>query len=176
MNRPIPVLFSAQQISERVHGMASEIAVSMPQEIVIISLLKGGFIFTADLIRALHRTGMKPQVDFMTLRSYGKGVESSGKVDILQDIHEEVAGRHVLIVDDILESGRTLVFARNLIESRQAASVKMAVLLEKPGKRKVTVDADFVGFTVPDKFVVGYGLDYAGFLRELPFIGSLEAN
>ncbi len=110
MQRPIPVLFSAQQISERIHGLASEIATSMPQEIVIIALLKGGFIFTADLIRALHRTGMRPQVDFMTLRSYGKGTESSGKIDILQDIHEEVAGRHVLIVDDILESGRTLVF------------------------------------------------------------------
>ena len=176
MQRPIPVLFSAQQISDRIQEMASEIAKTMPHEIMVVSLLKGSFVFTADLMRALHRAGMKPQVDFMTLRSYGKGTESSGKVDILQDIAEEVSGKSILIVDDILESGRTLHFARNLIESRSAAEVKIAVLLEKPGKRKVSITSDFIGFTTPDRFVVGYGLDHAGYWRELPFIGALDPH
>ncbi len=176
MSRPIPVLFTAQQLQDRVHDLASEIAAQMPPETILVALLKGSFIFAADLVRSLHRTGMKPQIDFMTLRSYGKGTESSGKVDIVQDITEEVAGRPILLVDDILESGRTLAFARNLLMARGAAEVKVVCLLEKPGKLKAAIETDFLGFTVPDRFVVGYGLDYAGYYRELPFIGYLEAH
>jgi hypoxanthine phosphoribosyltransferase len=176
MSRPIPVLLTSEQLNERIETLAAEIAAVMPPETMLVSLLKGSFIFSADLVRALHRAGMQPQIDFMTLRSYGKSTESSGKVDILSDISEEVVGRPVLIVDDILESGRTVTFARNLLTSRGATDVKIAVMLEKPGKRAVPVEPDFVGFEVPDKFVVGYGLDYAGYYRELPFIGYLEGN
>jgi hypoxanthine phosphoribosyltransferase len=142
---------------------------------MVVSLLRGSFVFTADLIRALHSVGepyhMRPQVDFMTLSSYGKGTTSRGTIELVRDLTEEVNDRHVLIVDDILESGRTLTFARDLMRTRGATSVQIAVLLEKPGKRKVEVSADFVGFIIPDKFVVGYGLDYANYYRELPYVG-----
>ncbi len=176
MQPRIPVLYTTQQLQERVHDLAADIASIMPKELVVVGLLKGSFIFCADLVREMHRAGLQPQMDFMTLSSYGKGKESSGKVDILQDVQEEVVGKTVLIVDDILESGRTLAFARNLLLSRGAADVKIVVLLDKPGKRKVAVEPDFTGFIVPDRFVVGYGLDHAGYHRELPFIGYLEAH
>ncbi len=176
MKKPekIDVLVSAQDITERVNGIAKEIALDMSPNIMIVSLLRGSFVFTADLIRALHFSGVQPQVDFMTLASYGNAIESSGKVQIIRDIVEDVRGREILIVDDILESGNTLTFARNLIRDRGAASIKIAVMLEKPNKRKADINADFVGFTIPDKFVVGYGLDYANYYRELPFIGAIE--
>jgi hypoxanthine phosphoribosyltransferase len=156
-----------------VESLAHEIAGTMPPDIMIVSLLRGSFVFTADLIRALHFSGIRPQLDFMTLASYGNTTTSSGKVQITRDIIEDVRGREVLIVDDILESGNTLTFARNTIKERGAASIKIAVMLEKPGKRQVAIDADFVGFKIPDKFVVGYGLDYANYYRELPFIGAI---
>jgi hypoxanthine phosphoribosyltransferase len=176
MKKPekIDVLVTALALTERVNGIAQEIARDMSPNIMIVSLLRGSFVFTADLIRALHFSGVQPQVDFMTLASYGSGTSSSGKVQIIRDIVEDVRGREILIVDDILESGNTLTFARNLIRERGAASIKIAVMLEKPNKRKVEIDADFVGFTIPDKFVVGYGLDYANYYRELPFIGAIE--
>ena len=138
------------------------------------ALLRGSFVFTADLIRAFHATGITPQVDFMTLESYGAGTTSSGNVTVIRDIKENVQGRDVLLVDDILESGRTLSFARDIINARGPKSLNIAVMLEKPGKRKTTIDADYVGFTIDDKFVVGMGLDYANFYRELPFIGAVE--
>lgn len=169
----IEVLVSAEEITKRVQAIASEIASGMNSDIMIVSLLRGSFVFTADLIRALHFCGVNPQVDFMTLASYGSGTSSSGNVQIIRDIVEDVRGREILIVDDILESGRTLSFARNLLKERGAGSIKIAVMLEKPGKRKVEIEADFVGIKIPDKFVVGYGLDYANYYRELPFIGSI---
>lgn len=175
MSRAVPTeLISAGAIAARVQTLAAEIAASVPADVMIVSLLRGSFVFTADLIRALHGAGTTPQVDFMTLASYGMGTESSGTVQIVRDLTEDVSGRDVLIVDDILESGRTLTFARNLIEERGARSIKIAVMLEKPGRRKVAIDADFVGFTIEDKFVVGYGLDYANYFRELPFIGVIN--
>ncbi len=178
MEKPskIDVLVSAEELSQRVKLLAGEIASHMSPDIMIVSLLRGSFVFTADLIRALHFAGVKPQVDFMTLASYGKNSTSSGKVQIIRDIIEDVRNREVLIVDDILESGNTLTFARNLIKERGAASIKIAVMLEKPGKRKVEINADFVGFTIPDRFVVGYGLDYANYYRELPFIGAITTS
>ncbi|MEQ1790148.1 MAG: hypoxanthine phosphoribosyltransferase [Rickettsiales bacterium] len=172
--KDVKTLIAAEDIAKRVASLAQEIANNMTPDIMIIALLRGSFVFTADLIRALHFAGVRPQVEFMTLSSYGSGIESSGKVQITRDINEDVRGREVLIVDDILESGNTLTFARNLIKERGAASTKIAVMLEKPNKRKVAIDADFVGFTIPDKFVVGYGLDYANYYRELPFIGVIE--
>ena len=172
----IETLVSEAAIKARVKELAQEIAREMPQDLMIVALLRGSFVFTADLIRALHLVGVRPQVDFMTLGSYGSGTESSGTVNIIRDINEDISGKEVLIVDDILESGRTLTFARNLLIERGAASSKIAVMLEKPNKRKVEIEADFVGFTIPDKFVVGYGLDYANYYRELPFIGAIDAG
>jgi len=173
---PAPeVLISSGAIASRVTTLAEEIARVLPRDMMIISLLRGSFVFTADLIRALHLVGAAPQVDFMSLASYGRGTTTSGNVEILRDLTEDVAGRDVLIVDDILESGGTLTFARNLIEQRGAKSIRIAVLLEKPGKRKMPVTADFIGFIIEDKFVVGYGLDYANYHRELPYIGVVTA-
>jgi hypoxanthine phosphoribosyltransferase len=175
-NNEIPILFSIDEISERIKTLASEIALKMPPDLMIVSLLKGSFVFTADLIRALYGVGMRPQVDFMTISSYGAGTKSSGNISINRDLSEDVRGKNILIVDDILESGRTLQFARNLLTERGALNCKIAVMLEKPGKRQVPITADFVGFTIPDKFVVGYGLDYANYYRELPYIGVLDIH
>jgi hypoxanthine phosphoribosyltransferase len=172
----IPVLLSAEEIEERIDKLAREIALKLPPDLMIVSLLKGSFVFTADLIRALYSIGMHPQVDFMTLSSYGTGTQGMKNIAINRDLVEEVTNRHVLILDDILESGRTLQFARNLITQRGAASSRIVVLLEKPGKREVAITADFVGFTIPDKFVVGYGLDYANYYRELPYVGVLDIH
>ena len=176
----IETLISTEEIAERVKSLAKEIAEKLPPNLMIVSLLRGSFVFTSDLIRALYLTGAKdnirPQVDFMTLASYGAQTISSGNIQIIRDLTENVEGRDVLIVDDILESGRTLTFARELVVSRKARSVKIAVLLEKPGKRKMDITADFVGFIIPDKFVVGYGLDYANYYRELPYIGVVTVK
>ncbi len=178
MAEPLPVtpLFTAEHIAKRVHVMAEEIAAAIQRQVMVVALLKGSFVFTADLIRALHHAGMHPEIDFLGLRSYGNATVSSRKVTITQDLSDEVAGRNVLLVDDILESGRTLSYARNLILARGAQSVHIAVLLEKPGKRAVSIDADFIGFSTPDQFVVGYGLDYANRYRELPYIGVLKQH
>ncbi len=172
----ITPLITSEQVARRISLMANDITRQLPKDLMVIALLRGSFVFTADLIRAFYASGTKPQVDFMTLESYGSGLSSSGRVTLIRDITENVEGRDVLLVDDILESGRTLAFAKKLLEERKPKSLNIAVMLEKPGKRKAEVDADFVGFTIPDKFVVGMGLDYANFYRELPYIGVVEFN
>ncbi|MDX2074613.1 MAG: hypoxanthine phosphoribosyltransferase [Alphaproteobacteria bacterium] len=169
----IELLIPSEQVAARISTMANEITRALPKDLMVIALLRGSFVFTADLIRAFYASGTTPQVDFMTLESYGSGISSSGRVTVIRDITENVEGRDVLLVDDILESGRTLAFAKKLIKERKPRSVNIAVMLEKPGKRKVEIDADFVGFAIGDKFVVGMGLDYANFYRELPYIGAV---
>ena len=169
----IEKLISSDSIAVQVSNMANRIAKTMPSDLMIVVLLRGSFMFAADLVRALHAVGMHPQIDFLTVASYGSGKESSGKVEVVRDLTESMKDRDVLIIDDILDSGRTLQFVMNLIRERGARTVKTAVLLEKPDKRAVAIQADFVGFTVPDKFVVGYGLDHANFYRELPYIGAI---
>jgi hypoxanthine phosphoribosyltransferase len=170
----ITPLIPAEALEERIPALAQEIARQVGREITVISLLKGAFMFTADLIRALYEAGVSTEVVFITLSSYGDKAESSGEVKMLHGLLEDVQGKHVLVVDDILESGRTLQYACKLLEERGAASVKTAVLLEKSGKLAVNRQCDFIGFSIPDEFVVGYGLDYANYYRELPFIGILE--
>lgn len=170
------LLISASEIANRVDELASEIARICGPDPLVVAVLKGSFVFTADLLRALHRHGVHPQIDFMTLSSYGTSKESRGEVEVVRDITDEVSGRTVLLIDDILESGRTLAFAKELLGGRGARSVACCVLLDKPGKRKVELEADFVGFVSPDKFVVGYGLDFAHRYRELPFIGFLPPD
>ena len=175
MSEPaIRTLYDADAIAARTRGMAAEIARAEPRDLLAIAVLKGSFMFAADLLRALHGVGLAPQVEFIHLSSYGAGTQSSGTVTVVRDIDSDVAGRDVLLVDDILESGRTLAFARDLLLGRGARRVLVAVMLEKPGKRAVALDADFVGFACPDLFVVGYGMDAAHRFRQLPFIGVVE--
>jgi hypoxanthine phosphoribosyltransferase len=172
--RSIRVLFDAETIAARNAGMATEIAAAGYRDLLVVSILKGSFVFAADLIRALHGAGLSPEVEFLTLSSYRTGTVSAGKVTILRDIETDVKDRDVLLIDDILESGRTLAFARDMMQSRNANRVGIAVLLEKPGKLAQPLNADHVGFICPDLFVVGYGMDVAHAFRELPFVGVVE--
>ena len=174
VDRRVKVLFDEAAIAERTEALAREIAAVEPKDLLVVAILKGSFMFAADLLRALHRVGLEPQVEFFHLSSYLDGTVSSGAVKILRDIDSTVRDRDVLVVDDILESGRTLAFAKDLLVARGARRVLICTMLEKPGKRAVALDADFVGFQCPDVFVVGYGMDVAHFYRELPFIGRVE--
>ncbi len=169
----VEVIFSADQIAERVQSLAKDIAATASGSLLVIPILKGSFVFAADLIRALHTAGLAPEVDFMTLSSYRKDTASSGKVTITRDIETDVRGRDVLIVDDILESGRTLAFAKDLISARGSLRVRTCVLLDKRSTRAVSVEADFKAFDCPKVFAVGYGMDVAHRFRELPFVGHL---
>jgi hypoxanthine phosphoribosyltransferase len=169
----IEVVFSAATIAERIDAMARQIAQTGLEDLLVVAILKGSFVFAADLLRALHGAGLAPQVDFLSLSSYRTGTTSSGRVEIVRDIELDVAGRNVLIIDDILESGRTLAFAKDLIAARGAARVLTCVLLDKPVRRAADIAADFRAFECPDVFVVGYGMDLAHRLRELPFVGRL---
>ncbi|HRE21982.1 MAG TPA: hypoxanthine phosphoribosyltransferase [Rhabdaerophilum sp.] len=170
----IRVLFDADAIAGRIEALAGEIKASHPEDLLVIAILRGSFIFAADLVRALHRVGLAPSVEFMQLASYHSGMSSSGQVTVVKDIDNNVDGRDVLLIDDILESGRTLAFAKDLLIARGAKRVMSAVLIEKPVQRAVQFKAEFVGFTAPDKFLVGYGMDVAHKFRQLPFVGIVE--
>ena len=171
--RQVKVLFDERTIAERTEALAREIAAAKPKDLLVVAILKGSFMFAADLLRALHRVGLEPQVEFFHLSSYLSGTMSSGTVKILRDIESSVRDRDVLLVDDILESGRTLAYAKDLLAARGARRVLVCTMLEKPGKRAVKIGADFVGFVCPDVFVVGYGMDVAHSYRELPYIGRV---
>ncbi len=173
-NHLIRVLFDADTIAGRIEALAAEIRGAHPEDLLVIAILRGSFIFAADLVRALHRVGLAPSVEFMQLASYHSGMSSSGQVTVVKDIDNNVDGRDVLLIDDILESGRTLAFAKDLLIARGAKRVMSAVLIEKPVQRAVQFKAEFVGFTAPDKFLVGYGMDVAHKFRQLPFVGVVE--
>ena len=172
----IDVLYSEGDIAAKVDWIAGAVVARRPEKLLVVAILKGSFMFAADLLRALHRRGLAPQVEFMMLSSYGAGTVSSGTVRVVRDIDTDVAGRDVLLIDDILESGRTLAFAKALMVERGARRVEIAVLLEKPGKLKADVAADIVGYVCPDKFVVGYGMDAGHAYRELPFVGVIHED
>ena len=169
----IGVLFSEAEIAGRIAVIAKDIAARRPTRLLVVPVLKGSFVFAADLIRAMHHAGLSPEVDFMILSSYRSATRSSGQVQVLRDIESDVTGRDVLLIDDILESGRTLAFAKDLISARGAENVMTAVLLNKPGHLAANISADFEGFKCPDKFVVGFGMDMAHQFRELPFVGHV---
>jgi len=170
----IPII-SSDDLKTRFEGIVDEIRNIMPVDnLLIIALLKGSFVFLADLMRLLSRHNIHMEIDFMILSSYGDNAESSGNVEIKKDIETDVKGKSVLIVDDILDTGRTMKKAREIIMNRNPDCVKLCALLDKPEKRIENVQADIVGFEIPDTFVVGYGLDYARRHRELPFIARLE--
>jgi hypoxanthine phosphoribosyltransferase len=174
-NRPtVTIRFSAAEIATRVDEMAADLAVKLAPDTLVVSVLKGSFVFAADLIRALSRAGADWSMDFLTLSSYGSGTETTGHVKVVRDIVDDVRDRDVLLVDDILESGFTLSFAKNLLEERGARRVSICTLLDKPAKRRTTLQADFVGFEAGDEFLVGYGLDWAHRFRGLPYIGVVE--
>jgi hypoxanthine phosphoribosyltransferase len=172
--RKLKILFDAETIARRNAELVEAIKAAKPDNLLVVAVLKGSFVFAADLLRAMHAADLSPQVEFIHLSSYREGTTSSGSVTILRDIESDVRGRDVLLVDDILESGRTLAYAKDLITARGARRVMTCVLLEKPGKRAVRIHADFVGFDCPDLFVVGYGMDVAHSYRELPFVGVVE--
>jgi hypoxanthine phosphoribosyltransferase len=170
-------LFPADAIAVRLESLAGEIADAMPADFAAIAILKGSFVFAADLIRSLIGHGVNPEVDFVTLASYGTGTVSSGTVRLLRDVEIPVAGREVLLIDDILDSGRTIAFARRHMLEKGAKAVKVCVLLDKTAGRKSGVsDADFAGFPCPPEFVVGYGMDHAHKFRGLPFIAILSQS
>ena len=177
VERPtVAIRFSVAEIAARVDEMVTELAEKLPADTLVVSVLKGSFVFAADLIRALSRLGANWSMDFITLSSYGTGTETTGRVRIVRDIVDEVRGRDVLLVDDILESGFTLSFAKNLLQERGARRVWICTLLDKPGKRRTPLQADFVGFAAGDEFLVGYGLDWAHKFRGLPYIGVVEKS
>ncbi|MHA1157129.1 MAG: hypoxanthine phosphoribosyltransferase [Alphaproteobacteria bacterium] len=172
--KSIQVVFDAETIAKRNLEIAGSIAGAGFRDLLVVSILKGSFVFAADLIRALHHAGLSPEVEFISVSSYREGTESSGVVDLVRDLDNDVRGRDILLIDDILESGRTLAFTRKLMVERGARRVAIAVLLEKSGKAVEQIDADFVGFQCPDLFVVGYGMDQGHAFRELPFVGVIE--
>lgn len=169
----IEVLFSASAIARRNLELAKEIASRDYNDLLVISVLKGSFIFAADLIRAMHDAGLSPEVEFIMISSYGAGT-TSGEIKVLRDIDSDVADRDILLIDDILESGKTLKFASGLLLERGARSVAVAVLLDKRMRRKSDIEPDFTGFDCPDYFVVGYGMDAAYAFRELPYVGVVR--
>ena len=167
-------LFDSAQISGRIDQLAGQIAASVSGELLVIGMLKGSFVFLADLVRALGKAGLAPQVDFIRASSYGGSKTSSGNVKLSCEPAIDIRGRQVLLVDDIVDSGRSLLRTRELLRERGAEKVLTCALLDKPGRRAVACAADFVGFSIEDAFVVGYGIDYAENYRHLPFIGVVE--
>jgi hypoxanthine phosphoribosyltransferase len=166
------VLISAEQIQRRIGEMAAQIAADYPEgPLYLISILKGAFIFLADLARALKRPSVR--IEFMGISSYGNEKTSSGQVKVTRDLDVNIEGRHVLIVEDIIDSGVTLTYLARLLEQRHPKSLAIATLLDKPERRVRPVDVKYVGFQIPDKFVVGYGLDYAEDYRNLSDIRVL---
>lgn len=166
------VLFSQQQLEERVDQIAQEITRDYAgKEIVLISVLRGSFVFMADLCR---RIDLPCTIDFMSVSSYGSGTSSTGQVQITKDLSGDISGKHILVVEDILDSGNTLSYLLKLLEQRKPASIRLCTLLDKPERRTKPVELHYCGFTIPDAFVVGYGLDYAEQYRNLPYIGILK--
>ena len=168
------VLFSATEIAARVDVLAVEIARAIPADFVVVGLLRGAWVFVADLARALERFGVRPEIEFMRVSSYGLAKKSSGAVQLLGDIPPELAGRPVLLVDDIVDTGRSIAFAAAQLRQRGIGNLWVCALLDKPQRREIEVAIDFVGFTIGDVFVAGYGTDYAENYRYLPYIGAVE--
>ncbi len=166
------ILFSEEQLRERVRQLGAQITEDYAgEELVLVCILRGSYIFMADLSRAID---LPLSADFIALSSYGGGTSSSGQVELRKDLSDPVEGKHLLIVEDILDSGNTLYYLTNLLRTRHPASVRICTLFNKPERREKDIHPDYVGFTIPDAFVVGYGLDYAEKYRNLPYVGVLS--
>jgi hypoxanthine phosphoribosyltransferase len=165
------VLLTAEQLQARIGELAARIDADYAgRDVLMVGVLKGAIMVMADLARAMH---LPVQMDWMAVSSYGSGTKSSGVVRILKDLDTDISGRHVLIVEDIVDSGLTLSWLAGNLRSREPASLAVCAMLRKPAAAKTTVDVAYVGFDIADEFVVGYGLDYAQRYRNLPFIGTL---
>jgi hypoxanthine phosphoribosyltransferase len=143
------------------------------KDVLLIGILKGSVIFMADLMRAID---LPCNIDFMAVSSYGSGTESSGRVKINKDLDNDIQGKDIIIIEDILDSGKTLYYIRDILSARKPASVKICTLFDKPERREADIKADYIGSLVPNEFIVGYGLDYAEYYRNLPFIGVLKES
>lgn len=174
MNEDIKaVLLTEEQIQQRVKELGAQITADYKgKDIIVICLLKGAAWFVTDLTRALD---LKVRVDFMVASSYGNGTVTSGNVKVSLDIKENIEGKHVIVVDDIIDSGVTFAAISDMLKTRNPASLKTVAMCDKAERRINGLNADYVGFKIPDEFVVGYGLDYAGDYRNLPFIGVLKS-
>ncbi len=168
------VLFSEEELSRRVGEIAAQIdADYVGREPLLVSVLRGSFVFMADLVRKIT---LPCTVDFMAVSSYGTGSSSSGQVKIIKDLSEHIEGKDVIVVEDILDSGNTLSYLLEILKARQPASIRLCTLLDKPSRRVKPVELHYSGFSIPDYFVVGYGLDYAERYRNLPYIGVLKPS
>lgn len=171
MSERVEVVFSEEQVEERIRQMGEQISREYTgKELHLICVLRGGSFFMCELSK---RITVPVTIDFMSVSSYGAGTESSGNIKIIKDLDDSIAGKHVLVVEDIIDSGRTLSHLMDLLASRRPESLALCTLLDKPERRVVEVDVDYTGFEIPDLFVVGYGLDYAQKYRNLPYIGKV---
>jgi hypoxanthine phosphoribosyltransferase len=174
MAEHVVAMLSAEVIAERVRELGSQITREFDgASLVLVCVLKGSFVFTSDLMRAIS---LPLRVDFLGVRSYGEGTESSGVVQITQDLSRPIEGEDVLIVEDIVDTGLTISHLMDLLRTRQPRSVKVCALLHKPSRARVHIKVDYLGFTIDDRFVVGYGLDFAEKYRNLPYIGIVERS
>jgi hypoxanthine phosphoribosyltransferase len=172
-NYTVKTMISAEQISARVAALAAEINAHFAgtEKLVVVGLLRGSFVFIADLVRLLD---LPVEVDFIEASSYGMGTESSREVRILKDLRSPIAGRDVLVVEDIVDTGHTLKHVLRLLATHKPNRLEVCALLSKPSRREVEIRAKWIGFEIPDEFVVGYGIDYAQRNRNLPYIGAVE--
>ncbi len=168
------VFFSAEELQDRVRELGARITKDYEgKDPLFVGVLKGSFVFMADLMRAVD---LYCDIDFMAVSSYGSGTTTTGAVKINKDLTYNVEGRHIILIEDILDSGVTLSYLKKYIEARKPASIRICTLLDKPARRKADISADYVGFECPDAFIVGYGLDYAERYRNLPYIGVLKSE
>lgn len=168
------VLLSEDKIQARIRELGEEISRDYAgQELILLCVLKGSALFTADLMKRLD---LRCLLDFISISSYGESTKSSGVVKIVKDMEESIRDKHVLVVEDIVDTGLTLNYLMKSLRLRDPASVKICSLLSKPARRKAEVDISYLGFEIEDRFVVGYGLDYCGFYRNLPYIGILDPS
>ena len=168
------ILYSEEQLRQRVKELGAQITADYAgKEPVLASVLRGSYIFMADLTRAID---LSVTVDFMAVSSYGAGTKSSGQVEIKKDLSDSIEGRDLIIVEDILDSGNTLFYLMEILKARKPASIRICTLMDKPDRRTQPIVADYVGFTIPDAFVVGYGLDYDEKYRNLPYVGILKPS
>ncbi|QCI17027.1 hypoxanthine phosphoribosyltransferase [Buchnera aphidicola (Aphis helianthi)] len=173
MKHIIKVIFSEKELGIRVHELGQEITKkykNSENKMILIALLRGSFVFIADLCRSIQ---IEHEVDFMTTSSYGRGIISSGDVKIIKDLDEDIYNKNVLIVEDIIDSGKTLSKVLGILKLRNPKSLSICTLLDKPECREVNINVDFIGFSIPDDFIVGYGIDYAQCYRYLPYIGKV---
>ncbi len=168
------ILYTEEELSRRVKELGAQIAADYAgRQPMLISVLRGSYIFMADLTRAID---LDVTVDFMAVSSYGAGTVSSGQVEIKKDLSDSIEGRDLIVVEDILDSGNTLYYLMDVLRARRPASIRVCALMDKPERRTKPITADYAGFTIPDAFIVGYGLDYAERYRNLPYVGVLRPS